>query len=248
MVGIGMTLTGACPGTVLVQVVTQTYPGIYSFAGGILGGFLYVLLKGYLKRSSIDTKTQDENLWLYTKFHVDADYAVVAWVAMSTSIVGIVTALAPPTQQNPFPSPILGGLLIGTAQVVSLMIRRVPVGISTAYEDIGARLCSVFQKTEKDEICVKTITPSVAFAMGVMGGSTALVSVVPQFAIAGTAVGLGISSARAVLGGVVMVFGARLAGGCTSGHGISGMSMLATASVVTVASMFAAGMGFAQLL
>ncbi|KAF2122259.1 hypothetical protein BDV96DRAFT_482613 [Lophiotrema nucula] len=247
MIGLGMTLTGACPGTVLVQVVTQTYPGIYSFAGGFLGGLLYVSLQGYLKHSSSDAKTKDEDLWLYTKLHVDADSAVLAWVAMYTSIVSIATALAPPTQQNPFLPPVLGGLFIGAAQVASLIIRRAPVGISTAYEDIGARMCSIFQKSE-DRKCVKTATPSVVFAAGVMIGAAALVRAMPKFAMPATDMSLGISPARAVLGGVTMVFGARLAGGCTSGHGISGMSMLATASIVTVASMFASGMGLAQLL
>ena len=41
------------------------------------------------------------------------------------------------------------------------------------------------------------------------------------------------------VGGILLVFGARLAGGCTSGHGLSGMASLSIASFVTVASMFA---------
>lgn len=45
-----------------------------------------------------------------------------------------------------------------------------------------------------------------------------------------------------------MVFGARVAGGCTSGHGISGMSMLAMGSLVSVVTMFGGGMGVAALL
>ena len=46
---------------------------------------------------------------------------------------------------------------------------------------------------------------------------------------------------RAVLGGTIMLFGSRLAGGCTSGHGISGMSLLSVSSFVSVAAMFAGG-------
>jgi uncharacterized membrane protein YedE/YeeE len=248
MLGLGMTLTGACPGTVLVQVVTQTYPGIYSFVGGILGGILYVPLQRYIKLNDSCAKPKDESLWLYTKFHVNPDFAVIAWVAMYISVVCAAMVLAPPTQQNPFLPPSIGGLFIGAAQIASLVIRGAPVGISTAYEDVGVKVCGMFQKSDKDGKCVKTVTPSLAFATGVMLGAAALFRVMPKVALAGTAVDLGISPAKAVLGGVVMVFGARLAGGCTSGHGISGMSMLATASVMTVASMFASGMGLAQLL
>jgi uncharacterized membrane protein YedE/YeeE len=56
------------------------------------------------------------------------------------------------------------------------------------------------------------------------------------------------SSMTLFLGGMAMIFGARLAGGCTSGHGISGMSMLALSSIYTVLSMFAFGTCLGALL
>jgi hypothetical protein len=52
----------------------------------------------------------------------------------------------------------------------------------------------------------------------------------------------------AFAGGVVLLFGARLAGGCTSGHGISGGLQLALSSWVFIGSMFAAGVGTAFLI
>jgi uncharacterized protein len=45
----------------------------------------------------------------------------------------------------------------------------------------------------------------------------------------------------AFLGGVILMFGARLAGGCTSGHGISGSLQLALSGWVFFASTFASG-------
>lgn len=44
------------------------------------------------------------------------------------------------------------------------------------------------------------------------------------------------------------MLGARIAGGCTSGHGISGMASLGLASFVTVAAMFAGGIASALVL
>ena len=38
-----------------------------------------------------------------------------------------------------------------------------------------------------------------------------------------------------------MLFGARMAGGCTSGHGISGFGLLYTNSIITVAFIFVGG-------
>lgn len=49
-------------------------------------------------------------------------------------------------------------------------------------------------------------------------------------------------------GGALMGFGARLAGGCTSGHGISGTLQLSLASWLTVAAMFMGGIATAFLL
>jgi len=49
-------------------------------------------------------------------------------------------------------------------------------------------------------------------------------------------------------GGVLMAFGARLAGGCTSGHGISGTLQLNVGSWLTAICMFTAGIATAMLL
>ncbi|HHB51659.1 MAG TPA: YeeE/YedE family protein [Saprospiraceae bacterium] len=45
-----------------------------------------------------------------------------------------------------------------------------------------------------------------------------------------------------LLGGVLVGFGARYAGGCTSGHGIVGLSNFAWASYVSVAGFFIGGL------
>lgn len=52
----------------------------------------------------------------------------------------------------------------------------------------------------------------------------------------------------AFLGGFLILFGARLAGGCTSGHIISGMSQLAVSSTIFAAAVFAGGIGTAKLI
>jgi len=49
-------------------------------------------------------------------------------------------------------------------------------------------------------------------------------------------------------GGVLMAFGARLAGGCTSGHGISGTLQLNAGSWLAVVAMFIGGIATAMAL
>lgn len=52
----------------------------------------------------------------------------------------------------------------------------------------------------------------------------------------------------AFLGGILLMLGARIAGGCTSGHGISGSLQLALSSWVFFITIFISGMATAFLL
>jgi uncharacterized protein len=53
---------------------------------------------------------------------------------------------------------------------------------------------------------------------------------------------------RLVLGGLLVGYGARLGGGCTSGHGICGMASLKLPSLLAVLTFMATGFATAQLL
>ena len=52
----------------------------------------------------------------------------------------------------------------------------------------------------------------------------------------------------AFLGGFLILFGARLAGGCTSGHIISGMTQLAVSGMIFGAAVFATGIFTAKMI
>lgn len=51
-----------------------------------------------------------------------------------------------------------------------------------------------------------------------------------------------------VAAGAFMGFGARTAGGCTSGHGMSGISLLSPASIVSTMTFFATAVGLALVV
>lgn len=52
----------------------------------------------------------------------------------------------------------------------------------------------------------------------------------------------------AFIGGILLLFGARMAGGCTSGHGISGSLQLAASSWLFFGVMFIGGLVTARLM
>ncbi len=54
--------------------------------------------------------------------------------------------------------------------------------------------------------------------------------------------------AIAFVGGAVMAYGARLAGGCTSGHGISGALQLSLSSWIAMACFFAAAAAVSMMM
>jgi len=50
------------------------------------------------------------------------------------------------------------------------------------------------------------------------------------------------------LGGIVAMFGARLAGGCPSGHGMSGLMQLSISGFIAMAGFFGAGIVAAHFI
>jgi uncharacterized membrane protein YedE/YeeE len=52
----------------------------------------------------------------------------------------------------------------------------------------------------------------------------------------------------AFAGGFFMVLGARIADGCTTGHGISGIAQLAAGSMVAVTAMFVGAIAVAMMM
>lgn len=55
-------------------------------------------------------------------------------------------------------------------------------------------------------------------------------------------------SVFAFIGGVILMFGARLAGGCPSGYGLGAMVQLAVSGLIVVACFFAGGIIFANII
>lgn len=65
---------------------------------------------------------------------------------------------------------------------------------------------------------------------------------VPDDLFAWEMLGTGVGLTVLVLGGFLVGFGARYAGGCTSGHAISGLSDLQLASLIAVIGFFIGGL------
>jgi uncharacterized membrane protein YedE/YeeE len=158
-------------------------------------------------------------------------------------------------------SPYAAGAGIGILSCLALVLADRPLGCSTAFvkaRGLIGRMISA-EKTDKLEY-YQEIVPQVDWAFMIIPGI--IIGAFLSSSLSGTfhivwvpALWVSVFGDNAVLriiialaGGVLLGFGARWAGGCTSGHGISGSIQLSLASMITAACFFAGGIAVAMLL
>ncbi|KAL1853847.1 hypothetical protein Plec18167_007166 [Paecilomyces lecythidis] len=240
MLGIGMAMTGACPGSIPIQFTLGMPSGRYLLMGGVLGGITYAFLARTLGKSCRSEQAQT----LPKKLGISPNAAVLMFEAMAVSMIMVARSLH--SSGKSFFDPTVAGLIVGATQLATLILTKAPIGVSTFYEDIGNWFWDCLGY--KDKGSTKPLFPmsrAIAFVGGIMVSSLILPRVVPEAIFRES---LDISPLKSILGAMVMILGARTAGGCTSGHGISGMSMMGISSFITIASVFAGGIGFLSVM
>jgi len=160
-------------------------------------------------------------------------------------------------------SPYAAGILIGLLQIPAFLIIETALGASSSYVTVGALIASWIDPSilsigyaAKHVAATSKNWWQVALVVGIAIGAflSARLSgatrkpVSPIWARALGTASSGVRYAVAFAAGFLMLFGARVADGCTSGHGLSGMAQLAVGSTVAAAAVFAGGIAAATLL
>ncbi len=158
-------------------------------------------------------------------------------------------------------NPYLVGALIGVLSMATFYFSNKPLGVSTAFARMAGLLGYLVSREHTDSLKfyqdkVPKIEWEVMLAFGIVlgawfaawsGGEFRATAIPPLWeAHFGNSVSLRLAVAFA--GGVIMAFGARLAGGCTSGHGISGALQLSVGSWIALACFFVGGALTAQVM
>ena len=190
----------------------------------------------------------------------------LAATALLLTLPRLAMAEAPGTDplaySGPAWSPYLVGALIGVLTWLTFYFSDKPLGASTAYARLAGMLGRLFAPKHTESLeYYQDFKPKVDWEVllliGVVGG--ALLSawlgseLTGEWVPAMWAARFGGDSVLprllvAFIGGVLMAFGARMAGGCTSGHGISGALQLSVGSWVALICFFVGGIGTAMLL
>jgi len=146
------------------------------------------------------------------------------------------------------------GAGIAAVTLLLLVLANRRLGISSGFEDV----CSLVlrQSYFRREGLLSTRRWRLPFVVGLVAGGFLSAAAgggwTPTWALGmfDERIGLGPAGKLAWMfaGGLFIGFGTRLGGGCTSGHGIFGMSNLELPSIVTTLSFMAGGLVTTQLL
>ena len=158
-------------------------------------------------------------------------------------------------------SPYLVGAGIGVLSWLTFYFSDKPIGASSFYAQVAGFIGKLFAKRHTQSLSYfKDNPPRVGWEFvfvvsTIVGGAIAAVTGgefvnewLPPMWIARFGDSIALRAGVAFGGGILMAFGARLAGGCTSGHGISGTLQLNVASWIAVICFFIGGSAVAMAL
>ncbi len=159
-------------------------------------------------------------------------------------------------------SPYLVGALIGVLVICTLVLAGKKIGASSAYSDAAGMIGRLLAPRHIGSIAYyRKHKPMIGWTFMIVIGA-----VIGSFLAAWTGGELNgrflqdlwiarfgddsylLRGFVAILGGGLMAYGARTAGGCTSGHGISGTLQLAVGSWIAVICFFVGGIVTAMLM
>lgn len=159
-------------------------------------------------------------------------------------------------------SPYLAGALIGLLDIFAVYTSKQYIGVSQSYAKTAGMIEKIFAgaHVSGNEYFSAVIGTHVDWQwmlfIGIAAGAFTAsqlsgefkIQAVPQMWAKKFGSNINKRMFVAFVGGALLIFGARLAGGCTSGNGISGTMQLALSSWTAVVFMFVGGITTAALL
>lgn len=245
ILGVGMYLAGSGPTMMPSQLAAgiSTAPAI--LAGAFLGGVVFSVLEKYLPGHANCVAVQPLDKFKgYSKLAMPLGLAMVGasfgLEHLFPSYIDWSRTLASGASSALLPS--LAGTILGLNQIPLRLIAGRGQGGSTSVLNIistvtGGRLQPKHQLKD-----LHTALPTIYVYPATFLGAILTMKLFPI-----TYAPVNQSNLEAFVGGFLMLFGARIADGCTCGHGITGCSELVPASFIGAACIFGGGMAAAAL-
>jgi len=242
--GIGMAILGYCPGTLFITAGEGALDAMVGIVGGILAGIAYTVLlpsiSGILGpdlgKLSLASVTGGEG-YLY------ASLVVIIGVAFISAAMYLHRI-----EKTSNMKWIISGISLGIFNPIVFLstVAGRPIGASTTYPYAGDLLTGITDNSYFEKITTPGLW-ELKFLVGALLSGLIFSLVKGDFKF--TMIPEGWTKLRgssvtnraawSFAGGFILVFGARMAGGCTSGHIISGGMQLAFSSLVFGIFVFA---------
>jgi uncharacterized protein len=159
-------------------------------------------------------------------------------------------------------SPYLAGALLGVVYIASIAVAGIVPGASGAFENVGGLIAQAISPALADNTYFKFVMPpgiswEVILMAGVFVGAFISAKLSGDFKLAALpdaqwrqVFGNSVWKrwAIAFIGGIILEYGAGIAGGCTSGLAVGGGLFLAPAAFIFMGGMFASGIPTALIM
>ncbi|RKD92068.1 YeeE/YedE thiosulfate transporter family protein [Mangrovibacterium diazotrophicum] len=242
--GVGMAILGYCPGTMVISLGQGSLDALAGLVGGLLGGWiftqLYPSLQGVLGPNwgALSISGLIESPVLFT----------VVVILFAATLLFIAFKLNTKSENPKDKKWLYAGIALAVLNGIVFLKagQNRPIGASTSFPYMADSLtCST-----ANEYFAKIKTPGnweMIFLLGALLAGFVIAKLRGEFKF--TVVHSNWQQYRssskasrtiwAFFAGLILIFGARMAGGCTSGHVISGGMQLAVSSLVFGAFVFA---------
>lgn len=185
------------------------------------------------------------------------------WLIVATPMLALAqTEAVDPGVTGPAWSPYLVGALIGVLSMFTFYFSAKALGASTAFASVAGLIGRLIAPRHTYSLHyyadkkASRIDWQVALVIGVIAGSFLAAwnggeitgRWLPPMWVERFGDSVWLRMAVGFLGGGLMAFGARMAGGCTSGHGISGVMQLSVGSWISLLGFLVGGVVTAMLL
>jgi len=243
--GTGMAILGYCPGTLAISLGEGSSDALLGIIGGLLGGVVYTLILPSIQ-GILGPNLGTLSLNSLAGSNPAIFYILV--VVLGAAFTGIAFWIHR-IEKNPKDMKwLITGVALAILNSIVFMkgVANRPIGASTTYPYLADWLTGITANSYFE----KVHTPGhweLLFLAGALLSGLILSLIRKDFKIKlihenwkkyrGTSV-----TSRVIwsfTGGFILIFGARMAGGCTSGHVISGGMQLAVSSLVFAVFVFA---------
>ncbi|EKX36646.1 hypothetical protein GUITHDRAFT_117190 [Guillardia theta CCMP2712] len=252
ILGCGMALAGSCPGMVLVQIGSGVPNAWVTLLGGLSAAMCYGMVQPWFvplfSVAQIKTLRLEEFSALRRFSYTQLALAVFVMVAVVVIVLEIVFPWASKSELPPWTEawesalpPEMMGVFIGLNQILAVLFLNDTLGSSSAYMTCTSQ--ALVSKSLRERFLhwsgfrtgLGNVWQPVYLTFAIIG---ALISSKASGTFGKPA---GVTPVQAFFGGFLAIFGSRIASGCTSGHGLSGVALLSVKSMVAVPAMFLGG-------